>query len=195
MTAFPEFVIPADVGQERVFPDSTPGAIAPISAVMSVHREVDQRIKRAAATFEPCLPRKANTPPSGPGWIYEIKHDGFRILAQKDGDQVKLITRNGYDFADRYRLIVDAIANSPVKSCIIDGEAIVVDQNGLSVFDLIRYRRHDHAATLCSFDVIELDGADLRRSPIEGRKRRSLQYCDSCTTVLRSTKPMRATAP
>ena len=139
---------------------------------MSVHRELDQRIKRAAATFEPCLPRKANTPPSGPGWIHEIKHDGFRILAQKDGDQVKLITRNGYDFADRYRLIVDAIANLPVKFCIIDGEAIVADQNGLSVFDLIRYRRHDHAASLCAFDVIELDGADLRRSPIEERKQR-----------------------
>jgi ATP-dependent DNA ligase len=111
---------------------------------MSVHRELDQRIKRVAATFAPSLPRKANTPPSGPGWIHEIKHDGFRILAQKDGDQVKLITRNGYDFADCCRLIVDAIANLSVKSCIIDDKAIVVDQNGLSVFDLIRrYRRHD----------------------------------------------------
>src|SRR6476620_10966806 len=111
---------------------------------MSVYRELDRRIKRAAATFEPCLPRKANAPPSGPGWIHEIKHDGFRILAQKDGDQVKLITRNGYDFADCCRLIVDAIANLSVKSCIIDDKAIVVDQNGLSVFDLIRrYRRHD----------------------------------------------------
>ena len=58
---------------------------------MSVHRELDQRIKRAAATFEPCLPGKANTPPNGPGSIHEIKHDGFRILAQKDGDRVKLI--------------------------------------------------------------------------------------------------------
>jgi bifunctional non-homologous end joining protein LigD len=81
----------------------------------------------------PCLPRHAQEPPAGPGWIHEIKHDGFRILAQKDGDQVKLITRNGYDFADRYCLIVDAIANLPVKSCIIDGEAIVVDQNGTDI--------------------------------------------------------------
>ena len=139
---------------------------------MSAYRELDRRIKPVAATFEPRLPRKANTLPSGAGWIHEITHDGFSILAQKDGDQVKLITRNGYDFADRYRLIVDAIASLPVKSCIIDGEAIVVDQNGLSVFDLIGYRRHDHAATLCAFDVIELDGADLRRCPIEERKER-----------------------
>ena len=94
--------------------------------------------------MHPVSPRKTNTPPSGLGWIHEIKHDGFRILAQKDGDQVKLITRNGYDFADCCRLIVDAIANLSVKSCIIDDKAIVVDQNGLSVFDLIRrYSRHD----------------------------------------------------
>ena len=65
---------------------------------------------------------------------------------------------------------MDAIASLPVETCIIDGEAIVVDQTGLAIFDLLRYRRHDHAATLCAFDIIELDGADLRRSPIEERK-------------------------
>jgi bifunctional non-homologous end joining protein LigD len=53
---------------------------------------------------------------------------------------------------------------------VIDGEAIVVDQDGLSVFDLLRYRRHDHAATLCAFDLIEVDGWDLRRRPLEERK-------------------------
>jgi ATP-dependent DNA ligase len=65
---------------------------------------------------------------------------------------------------------VNAIASLPVKTYIIDGEAIV-DQSGLSIFDLLRYRQHDHAATLCAFDLIELDGADLRRCPIEERKR------------------------
>ena len=110
------------------------------------------------------LKRKAKEPPSGPGWIYEIKHDGFRILARKDGNQVKLITRNGYDFADRYPLIVDGIASLPVETCIIDGEAIVVDQNGLSVFNLLRYRQHDHAATLCAFDLLERD----RSFPVKG---------------------------
>jgi ATP-dependent DNA ligase len=68
-------------------------------------------------------------------------------------------------------MIVAALKNLPVRSCFIDGEAIVVDKNGLSVFDLIRYRQHDHAAVLCAFDLIELDGEDLRRSPFEQRKR------------------------
>lgn len=134
-----------------------------------VYRDL-ARHSKPVKSFEPCLPRKAKAPPSGPIWIYEIKHDGFRILARKDGDQIKLITRNGYDFADRYRLIVDAVASLPVDSCIIDGEAIVVDQSGLSIFDLLRYRQHDHAATLCAFDLLELDGADVRSRPIEERK-------------------------
>ena len=134
-----------------------------------VYSELRHRIRRAV-TFEACLPRKAKEPPSGPDWIHEIKHDGFRMLAQKDGDGIRLVTRNDYDFADRYPLIVDAIASLPVKTCIIDGEAIVVDQNGLSIFDLLRYRQHDHAASLCAFDLIELDGEDLRRRSIEERK-------------------------
>jgi bifunctional non-homologous end joining protein LigD len=139
---------------------------------MSVaYRKLERRIKRSV-NFEPCLPRSAKEPPSGAGWIHEIKHDGFRIVAQKEADNVRLITRNGYDFTDRYPLIVDAVRNLPAKSCVVDGEGIVVDQDGLSVFDLIRYRRHDPAATICAFDLIEIDGTDLLRSPIEERKDR-----------------------
>ncbi len=81
---------------------------------------------------------------------------------------MRLFTRN---FANRFPRIAEAVANLPVRSCFIDGEAIVVDTNGLSVFDLIRYRQHDRAAVLCAFDLIELDGTDWRRLPIEHRKR------------------------
>ena len=124
----------------------------------------------ALRRFDPCLPRPAKQPPAGPGWIHEIKHDGFRIVAHRDGDRVRLITRNGYDFADRFPLVVEAIAALPVRSCVLDGEAIAVDANGLSVFDLIRYRQHDRTVTLCAFDLLELDGEDLRRTPLELRK-------------------------
>jgi bifunctional non-homologous end joining protein LigD len=58
----------------------------------------------------------------------------------------------------------------PVQSCFIDGEAIMVDQRGLSAFDLLRSWRLDHAAVLCAFDLIELDGKDLRQAPLEERK-------------------------
>jgi bifunctional non-homologous end joining protein LigD len=128
-------------------------------------------LKRQVRRYEPCLPRLAQKPPAGPGWIHEIKHDGFHILAELHAGGVRLITRNGYDLADRFTLAAAAIVALPARSCVIDGEAIAVDDNGLSVFDLIRYRRRDHAVTLCAFDLIELDGEDLRREPIEVRKR------------------------
>jgi bifunctional non-homologous end joining protein LigD len=111
-----------------------------------------------------------NSPPSGPGWIHEIKHDGFRIMARRDARGVRLFSRNGYNFCDRFPLIAKAFEALPVRSCFIDGEAIVVDSRGFSVFDLLRYRQYDRAAVLCAFDLIEFDGRDLRKAPIELRK-------------------------
>jgi bifunctional non-homologous end joining protein LigD len=83
---------------------------------------------------------------------------------------VRLLTRKGNDFSRRFPLVVAALAALPVRSCLIDGEAIVTDQKGLAVFDLIRGHRPNAAAVLCAFDLIELDGEDLRRTPIETRK-------------------------
>ena len=114
---------------------------------MSVSRELKRRVGR----YEPCLPRLAKKSPAGPGWIHEIKHDGFRILAELNAGGVKLITRKGFDLAERFPLAVAAIAALPARSCIVDGEAIACDANGLSVFDLLRYRRQDDAVTLCAF--------------------------------------------
>jgi bifunctional non-homologous end joining protein LigD len=118
----------------------------------------------------PCLPSRSAAPPSGPDWIHEIKHDGFRIMARRDARAVRLFSRNGYNFGDRFPLIAQAMEALPVRSCLIDGEAIVVDSGGLSVFDLLRYRQHDGAAVLSAFDLIEFDGTDLRKAPIELRK-------------------------
>jgi bifunctional non-homologous end joining protein LigD len=123
-----------------------------------------------SAIFPRCLPSRAERPPAGPEWLHEIKHDGFRIMARRNDNGVRLYTRNGYDFAGRFPQIVEAVSKLKVGSCFIDGEAIVVNERGLSAFDLLRSWRHDHAAVLCAFDLIELDGKDLRRVPIEQRK-------------------------
>src|SRR5262249_1797706 len=119
---------------------------------------------------EPCLPRSAFSPPTGPNWIHEIKHDGFRIMARREGSRVSLISRKGNDPSYRFPGIVIAIAKLPVRHCLIDGEAIVCDENGLAVFNLIRGYRSDHAATRCAFDLVAVAGHDLRRKPIEERK-------------------------
>jgi bifunctional non-homologous end joining protein LigD len=141
---------------------------------MSVTHELRRRVRaeRSLPRFEPCLPRSAKEPPAGPGWIHEIRHDGFRILAHRSGDRVRLLTRATNDFANRFPLIVAAIAAMPVRSCVIDGEAIVCDDEGLAVFDRIRGHGSTSGAILCAFDLLELDGQDLRKQPIEERKRR-----------------------
>src|SRR5438309_3544861 len=121
--------------------------------------------------IEPCLPSPAKVPPSGPGWLHEIKHDGFRILARRDATGVRLITRAGNDFSSRFPFIAMAVGKLPVRSCLIDGEAIVCDENGLAIFELIRRHGALASAVLCAFDLLELDGEDLRRHAIEERKR------------------------
>jgi bifunctional non-homologous end joining protein LigD len=135
---------------------------------MSAYSE--RRRVQAAIPFQPCLPRRANTPPKDHGWVHEIKHDGFRVIARRDGKKVRLISRQGKDLTYRFPLAVRAIAELPVNSCIIDGEAIVSDATGLAVFSLIRSYRNGPRATLCAFDLIEIDGEDLRWRTLEDRK-------------------------
>jgi len=118
----------------------------------------------------PCLPTKAQEPPSGELWWHEIKHDGFRVIARKDGKRVRLYSRPGNDLTYRFQLIVESLARLRPRSCIIDGEAVVCDDNGVPSFDRIRHRRHDSTAFLYAFDLIELNGDDLRRDPLKVRK-------------------------
>jgi ATP-dependent DNA ligase len=80
---------------------------------------------RRTGFVEPCLPSPAKAPPSGPGWIHEIKHDGFRIIARRDAGGVRLVTRNGNDFSTRFPNVAAAVNALPVRSCLIDGEATI----------------------------------------------------------------------
>src|SRR5262249_54813110 len=84
---------------------------------------------------EPCLPSPAAKPPTGARWLHEIKHDGFRVIARKDGDRVRLYSRPGNDLTYRFALIVDAMARLLSRSCIIDGEAVACDDSGVPSFD------------------------------------------------------------
>jgi ATP-dependent DNA ligase len=119
---------------------------------------------------EPCLPSPAAKPPAGAGWLHEIKHDGFRMLVRRDAAGVRLFTRNGHDWTGRFPLITAAANALKARSCLIDGEAVACDDEGLPVFDRLRYRRDDRRVFLYAFDLIELDDDDLRRERIERRK-------------------------
>jgi bifunctional non-homologous end joining protein LigD len=123
-----------------------------------------------AGFIAPCLPTRAPCPPSGPEWLIEIKHDGFRVIARKDGKRVRLYSRPGNDLTYRFPLIVEALGSLRLRSCIIDGEAVACGGDGIASFDRIRYRRHDIDVFMWAFDLIELNGDDVRRDPLAVRK-------------------------
>ena len=112
----------------------------------------------------------AEKPTSGPGWLHEIKHDGYRLMARRDAAGVRLLTRNGHDWVERFALIAAAVEALRARSCLVDGEAVACNDGGLAVFERLRGRRHDASVFLYAFDLIELDGQDLRREPLQVRK-------------------------
>ena len=123
-----------------------------------------------AGFIAPCPPTSAPQPPSGALWLHEIKHDGFRVIARKEGKRVRLFSRPGNDLTARFPLIVEALARLRPRSCIVDGEAVSCGEDGIASFDRIRHRHYDNTIFLFAFDLIELDGEDLRRDPLEVRK-------------------------
>jgi bifunctional non-homologous end joining protein LigD len=90
---------------------------------------------RRPGFIEPCLPSPADHPPSGSNWIHEIKHDGYRLMARRDALSVgiRLLTRSGHDWASRYPLIVRAVNRLKVRSCLIDGEAVLQRARGVEL--------------------------------------------------------------
>jgi bifunctional non-homologous end joining protein LigD len=95
------------------------------------------RVRTLPAGFiEPCLPTSSKRPPYGDGWLHEIKHDGFRCIAPKDGQRVRLYSRPGNNLTKRFTRIVDAVSRLKARTCIIDGEAVACGADGIACFDL-----------------------------------------------------------
>jgi bifunctional non-homologous end joining protein LigD len=120
--------------------------------------------------YEPCIPTRGTKVPAGPDWLHEIKHDGYRLIVVRDGARVRLFTRNGYDWSHRYPLIVEAALWNRTTSFMIDGEAVLLGVDGISDFNGLHSRRHDDAVQLYAFDVLALEGEDLRKLPLHMRK-------------------------
>jgi bifunctional non-homologous end joining protein LigD len=102
--------------------------------------------------------------------VHEIKHDGYRLIVRRAGDRVRLLTRRGIDWTKRFPRILDAVRRLRVSSIVIDGEACVCDNDGISDFEKLHSQGYDHWAILYAFDLLELDGTDHRADPLEARK-------------------------
>src|SRR5690242_14248068 len=136
--------------------------------------------------IEPCLPTPSRIVPAGPRWAFEVKHDGYRFIARRDGDRVRVFSRHGKDWTDKVPAIVEGMLALPVTSATLDGEGVVVDDRGVTDFDRLRTalagRGGSRAVFLYGFDLIALDGEDLRRHPWEIRRA-------TLTALLRKASP------
>ena len=122
------------------------------------------------SAFEPCIPTRGTKVPAGPDWIHEIKHDGYRLIVQRDDKRVRLFTRNGHDWTDNYPLIVQAAMRIRSTSFVLDGEAVLLGVDGISDFDGLHSRRHNDEVQFYAFDILVDGGDDLRKLPLHLRK-------------------------
>ena len=120
--------------------------------------------------IHPCRPIVAKRPPIGPGWVPELKHDGYRLQIHVRDGRVRLFTMNGANRTERYPRIVEEAAR--IKgAAILDAEVVCLDEKGLPEFDTLHSRTADQFAVACAFDLLMLNGDDLRRRPLVERKR------------------------
>ena len=120
--------------------------------------------------YELCLATASKQVPSGPEWIHEVKHDGYRMLVIRENDRVRLLSRNGSDWTTRYPWIAEAALKNRQKHFVIDGEAVILGIDGISDFNALHSRKHDHEVQLYAFDILAMGGDDLRSLPLHMRK-------------------------
>jgi bifunctional non-homologous end joining protein LigD len=101
--------------------------------------------------------------------IHEIKCDGFRLIVHRDGDRVRLLTRNGHNWADRYPIVESALKNR-TRHFVIDGDAVVLGVDGIADFNALHSRKRDGEVQLYALDILALDGDALRNLPLTLRK-------------------------
>ena len=123
-----------------------------------------------AGFVSPCEPALVDHPPAGPGWLHEVKHDGFHILASKLGERVKVWSRRGADFTDRFPAIAEAVRGLPMDQALIDGEAVVFHDDGRSDFHALLTKRGGAQASFVAFDLLRREGEDMRDRPLEKRR-------------------------
>src|SRR5215471_7434932 len=116
--------------------------------------------------FEFCLPTSATSVPDRPNWLHEVKYDGYRLRLEREGNRVRLITRGGYNWADRYPWIVETALKNRHQQFVIDGDPVVLDGDGIADFTALQSRRHDDKVWLYAFDILTLDGEDLRGAAV-----------------------------
>jgi ATP-dependent DNA ligase len=131
--------------------------------------------------------KRAHKPFDGGDWLFEIKYDGFRVMAIRDGGPTRLFTRNGYDISAKHLNIAGQLNALPAMRFVVDGELVVLDDDGRSNFSkLIFGRTGTHYFV---FDLLWLDEADLRLQPLDKRKATLQDLLGSIRSAIAITQP------
>jgi bifunctional non-homologous end joining protein LigD len=111
------------------------------------------RLNAPLGFVRPCEPTLVDHPPAGPDWLHEIKHDGFRVLASRQAERIKVWSRRGADFTDRFARIAEAVGGLHCAEALIDGEAVALRADGRSDFHALMTTEGGPTASLVAFDL------------------------------------------
>ena len=160
------------------------GRLLTLERVMRWGRSRTIRRVWPAGFIPPCLPTISNRVPKGDAWLYEVKHDGYRLMLNRKAERLRIFTRSGNDWVKRYPLIETALRALKVQSVVFDGEGVWCGENGIPDFAKLHSRGYDDEVTYFAFDLLEIDGVNLRLLPLQERKKR-------LRTLLRGNKTIR----
>jgi bifunctional non-homologous end joining protein LigD len=128
-------------------------------------------LAQSAGRFHPTLSANSRRQSARrAGWLHEVKHDGFRILARKQGERVEVWSRRGALFNDKFPRIAEAVGALLVDNALIDGEAVVFLPDGHSDFTALLTKAGGEQAAFVAFDLLSLEADDLRQRPLEERR-------------------------
>jgi bifunctional non-homologous end joining protein LigD len=172
-----------------------------------VSRRVDAAARRGRtprdagpfpAFIEPQLTLLRDKPPEGPNWVHEIKYDGYRIHARIEGKSVRLLTRTGLDWTERYETTATALAKLKLRAAYIDGELCALGPDGVTSFALMQAatdKRITDTLIYFAFDLLHLDGEDLRPAPLVERKARLAKLLAKAPATIRYSEHFTQAGP
>jgi bifunctional non-homologous end joining protein LigD len=138
--------------------------------------------------IEPMKPRLVDEPPKTGDWLYELKFDGIRAIAIKDGKKANLISRNKNELRSRFPEIAEAMKSFPANECVVDGEIVALDEEGRSSFQLLQSIEMDGRQSpirFYVFDLLQLEGRSLINLPLVGRKQALAALCENVPEPIR----------
>ena len=166
----------------------TPRKSASSSKGLALRSELKNLPAAKPRFITPMKPRLLEQPPAAGDWMYELKFDGFRVVAVKDGERVNLVSRNGNELAARFPEVADAVRTLPVNECVIDGEVVALDAKGRSSFQLLQGLEMEGRKSptyYYVFDLLQADGKSLTGEPLEFRKELLARICENVGEPIR----------